>query len=166
MHRFLALWLFGLALALSAPAPAQTGLPGDKEALKGVDQGRLLWDVTESDALRLSNWLTVILDTYEGLERHGLKARMVLVFRGSSVTLLPGDLDRIPLEELGMIEEVHAKLRKLKALPRVRMEVCNLSLRRQGLDETPLIPQVKVVTNAFIAIAGYNERGYARVPVN
>ncbi len=163
MHRLLASCFLGLAL--SAPAIAAPDLPGDREALKGAEQGRLLWDVTEADAIRLSNWLTVILDTYEGLERHGLKAHMVLVFRAGSVRMLLEDLDRVPLEQMGMVEEVHTKLRELKQLPRVRMEVCNLALRRQGLEGAPLVPQVKVVTNAFIAIAGYNERGYARVPV-
>ena len=162
MLRTLVLALLASVLA----APVHAAQPGDSDALKGVKQARLLWDVTQSDAIKLSNWLTVIRDTYEGLERQGVKPRMVLVFRGSAVRLLAKEVDDVPFDQLGMIDEVHGLLAEIRALPRVRLEACNLALRRQGMETRPLVPGVEVVTNTFIAIAGYNEQGYARIPVN
>lgn len=166
MTRKLPLALLALLLLGALPAPASAELPGDAEALAGVSDGRLLWDVQASSSLRLSNWLTVIQDTYEGLERNGVRPHMVLVFRGKAVRLLARDLAEVPFDELGMIEEVHAKLAELRGLPEMRLEACNLALRRQGMADTPLLPGVKKVTNAFIAMAGYGARGYTRVPVD
>lgn len=166
MTRTLPFLLLALALAGAAPSTARAELPGDAEALAGVSKGRLLWDVREAGALRLSNWLTVILDTYEGLKRNEVRPHMVLVFRGKSVRLLARDLADVPFDELGMIEEVHAKLDELQRLPRVRLEACNLALRRQGMADKALVPGVKPVTNAFIAMAGYGAKGYTRVPVD
>lgn len=167
MPRTLVLALLGLLLA--GPllhSGVRAAKPGDVEALQGVEQARLLWDVTQSDAIKLSNWLTVIRDTYAGLARQDVSPRMVLVFRGSAVNLLARDMDDVPFDQIGMIQEVHDLLAEIRALPRVRIEACNLALRRQGMEETALVPGVKVVTNTFMAIAGYNEKGYARIPVN
>lgn len=166
MPRTLSLALFLLLLTGPAVAPASPELPGDTEALAEVSDGRLMWDVSQSDAMRLSNWLTVILDTYEGLQRLEVRPHMVLVFRGKAVRLLARDLADVPFEAMGMIQEVHNKLDRLRQLPRLRLEACNLALRRQGMTDKPLVPGVKTVTNAFIAMAGYGAKGYTRVPVN
>jgi len=166
MTRTLSLALLALALMGAAPTAVRAELPGDAEALAEVSDGRLLWDVQEAKALRLSNWLTVILDTYEGLKRNGVRPHMVLVFRGKAVRLLARDLSDVPFDEVGMIEEVHSKLDELRRLPRVRLEACNLALRRQGMADRPLVAGVKRVTNAFIAVAGYGAQGYTRVPVD
>jgi intracellular sulfur oxidation DsrE/DsrF family protein len=166
MIRTLPLALLTLLLTAAIVPAAKAELPGDTEALAGVSDGRLLWDVSEPRALRLSNWLTVILDTYEGLQRLGVRPHMVLVFRGKAVRLLARDLDDVPFEELGMIEEVQAKLAELRRLDHVRLEACSLALRRQGMAGRPLLPGVEQVTNAFIAMAGYGARGYTRIPVN
>ncbi|HKL77937.1 MAG TPA: hypothetical protein VJ985_06175 [Gammaproteobacteria bacterium] len=163
MPRILVLALLSLALVVPG---AQAAKPGDSDALQGVEQGRLLWDITQADAIKLGNWLTVIRDTYEGLERQGVTPHMVLVFRGQAVRLLAQEVDDVPFEQLGMIDEVHSLLAEIRSLPRVRLEACNLALRRQGMEDKPLVPGVKVVTNTFMAIAGYNEKGYARIPVN
>lgn len=166
MPRILSLVLFGLLLAGPAVSPAAPELPGDAEALAGVSDGRLMWDISESRAIRLSNWLTVILDTYEGLQRLDVRPHMVLVFRGKAVRLLARDLADVPFEAMGLIQEIQTKLDKLQHLPRVRLEACNLALRRQGMADKALVPGVKRVTNAFIAMAGYGAQGYTRVPVD
>ncbi|MFB6261893.1 MAG: hypothetical protein ABEJ96_00905, partial [Thiohalorhabdaceae bacterium] len=111
-------------------------------------------------------WLTVMLDTYQGLKRLDVRPHMVLVFRGEAVRLLARDLEEVPFEAMGMIQEVHGKLDRLRQLPRVRLEACNLALRRQGMADQPLIPGAKKVTNAFIAMAGYGAKGYTRIPVD
>ena len=166
MIRSLPLALLALMLLVAPLSPARAELPGDIESLQGVSDGRLLWDVQEGQALRLSNWLTVIHDTYEGLKRLGVRPHMALVFRGKSVRLLARHIDDVPFDQLGMIEEVHAKLADLRRLPEVRLEACNLALRRQGMADKALVPGVKRVTNAFIAIAGYGAKGYTRVTVD
>ncbi|HKJ72083.1 MAG TPA: hypothetical protein VKA55_10060 [Gammaproteobacteria bacterium] len=166
MTRILPIALLALLLGGLAAAPARAELPGDAEALAGVSDGRIMWDVTEPRALRLSNWLTMVQDTYEGLKRLGVRPHMVLIFRGQAVRLLAREVDDVPFEDLGLIDEVHAKLAELRRLPRVRLEVCDIALRRQGMEDTPLVAGVKPVTNGFIAMAGYGAKGYTRVPVD
>ena len=164
MVRMLSRFALLLALAGVAPAP-QAAQPGDADALQGVEEVRLLWDIQLADTLKLDNWLTVMRDTHEALQRQGREPRMVLIFRGAAVELLSRSLDHVPIEEMGMIQDVHRHLRALDAMEHVKLRACNLALRRYGMADATLVPGVKPVTNSFLAIAGYTRQGYTRIPV-
>ncbi|MEF8793297.1 hypothetical protein [Thiohalorhabdus sp.] len=72
----------------------------------------------------------------------------------------------MPFEAVGLSQEVRNKLDRLQKLPRVRLQACNLALRRQGRADKPLLPGIEKVTNDFIAMAGYGAQSYTRIPVD
>ena len=152
-------------LLLAVGGVAQAEQPGDAHALKGVSQARILWDIQLTDTLKLDNWLTVIRDTHEALAREGVEPRMVLIFRGEAVELLSRSLDHVPLEQMGMIQDVHRHLRALDNKAHVELRACHLALRRYGMADAKLVKGVEPVTNSFLAIAGYGRQGYTRIPV-
>jgi intracellular sulfur oxidation DsrE/DsrF family protein len=150
-------------LLLAAPAAAEE--PGDRFALQGVESTRIFWDIGVADAIALSNRLQVVRDTYQSLKRQGVQPRMAVGFRGQAVELLVTDLDAVPFEALGSVESLHQQMRELKRLAGVEFYACKLAMRRHGVQEPQLMDGVRVVTNIFIAVAGFHEQGYTRIPM-
>ena len=145
--------------------PAAAEEPGDRAALKGVEKTRIFWDVGVADAIALSNRLDVIRDTYQALKRQGVKPRMAVGFRGQAVELLVTDLDAVPFDALGSVDSLHQQMRELKRLAGVDFYACHLAMRRHGVAKAQLMEGVQVVTNIFVAVAGFHEQGYTRIPM-
>ncbi|MEF8793296.1 MAG: hypothetical protein V5A50_06390 [Thiohalorhabdus sp.] len=91
MPRILSLTLFGRLRGGPALAPASPELRRGAEAPAEVSGGQRLWHIRESDAMRSSNWATVLLDTYEGFKRLDCRPHMALDSRGKAVRLLARD---------------------------------------------------------------------------
>ena len=150
-------------LAWSADVPR----PDDAHALEGIEEGRILWDVTLSDPGKLLARLGVIEQTYRDLERQGVMPRMVFGFRGGSVRLLTRDAPDRDMENAQTILQIHARLAELHALEGVeRMEVCSIASRRAGITQADLVDPLVEVGNTFVTAAAYAQRGYAKIKID
>lgn len=151
----------GLAIATDVPRP------DDSRALQGIEEARILWDVTLSDPEKLLARLSVIEQTYRDLERQGVVPRMVFGFRGGSVRLLTHDAPDRDMGNAQTILQIHARLAELHALDGVeRMEVCSIASRRAGITQTDLADPLIEVGNTFVTAAAYAQRGYAKIKID
>lgn len=149
--------------ALSADVPR----PDDAHALQGIEEGRILWDVTASDPDALLARLGVIEQTYRDLERQDVTPRMVFGFRGGSVRLLTRDAPDRNMDNAQTILQIHARLAELHALAGVdRMEVCSIASRRAGITQADLVEPLVEVGNTFVTAAAYAQRGYAKIKID
>ena len=165
MHRFLLglmiVLLPGLVLATEVPRP------DDARSLQGLEEGRILWDVTAGDPDKLLARLGVIEQTYRDLERQGVTPRMMFAFRGGSVRLLTRDAPEQSLDEAQTILQIHARLQELAALDGVeRMEACSIATRRNGITQADLVEPIVEVGNTFVTAAAYAQRGYAKIKID
>jgi intracellular sulfur oxidation DsrE/DsrF family protein len=165
MHRFLPglmlLLLPGLALAADVPRP------DDTRSLQGIEEARILWDVTVADPDKLLARLGVIEQTYRDIERQGVTPRMLFGFRGGSVRLLTVNAADRNLEHAQALLRIHDKLAELQALAGVeRMEVCSIASRRAGITQADLVEPLVEVGNTFVTAAAYAQRGYARIKID
>ena len=165
MHRVLlglvCLLLPGLVVAADMPRP------DDAHALQGIEEGRILWDVTAADPDALLARLAVIEQTYRDLERQGVTPRMVFGFRGGSVRLLTRDAAERDIEHAQTILQIHSKLAELHGLAGVeRMEVCSIASRRSGITQADLVEPLVEVGNTFITAAAYAQRGYTKIKID
>ncbi|MFO7809360.1 hypothetical protein [Guyparkeria sp.] len=151
----------GLGLANDVPRP------DDSRALQGVEEARILWDVTASDPEALLARLGVIEQTYRDVERQGVVPRMVFGFRGGSVRLLTRDAPDRNIEHAQTILQIHLRLAELHALDGVeRMEVCSIASRRAGITQADLVEPMVEVGNTFITAAAYAQRGYTKIKID
>ncbi len=151
----------GLGLANDVPRP------DDSRALQGLEEARILWDVTASDPEALLARLGVIEQTYRDLERQGVKPRMLFGFRGGSVQLLTRDAPDRDIQNAQTILQIHARLAELDALEGVeRMEVCSIASRRGGITQADLVEPLVEVGNTFVTAAAYAQRGYTKVKID
>lgn len=138
----------------------------DRVALEGVEVGKIAWDVTQGNPATLSGRLDVIHETYQDMVRQGVKPRMLFTFRGGAVLLLQKNLDALPLADQADAEQVQQSLAHLNTLPGVRMEACQIAMRRAGIGADELIPGVHAVGNTFLSLMGFGQRGYITIPIN
>ena len=149
--------MFGLAPAYADP-------PNDADALKGVETGKVVFDMNAADAGKTALYLTVIGETVNDLVRQGVKADVILAFRGPSVKLISknrADADPADLEHLDKIAAQLADLQKQG----VRVESCSVATRMLNVDNDQLLDGIKPVGNTFVSLTGYQAQGYAVIPI-
>ncbi len=149
-------------LAVSA---AEAGAePTDAKALEGVETGRVVFDLNNSDPEGLALYLMVIRETHEDFTDQGVEPDIILTFRGLAVTMVSEDRERFELtqfEHLDAIEEHIAALREKG----VRMEACSVATRLFDVDHGELLPGIEPVRNTFVSLTGYQAQGYAVIPI-
>ncbi|MFN2381393.1 MAG: hypothetical protein ABR561_02435 [Guyparkeria sp.] len=151
----------GLALSVDVPRP------DDAHALQGIEEGRILWDVTLADPDKLLARLGVIEQTYRDLEEQGVTPRMVFGFRGGSVPLLTRAASEGDIDKAQIILQIQSKLAELHALDGIdRMEVCSIASRRAGITQADLVEPLVEVGNTFITAAAYAQRGYTKIKID
>jgi intracellular sulfur oxidation DsrE/DsrF family protein len=145
------------AFLFSGTGPARgAGPPDDREALKGLDTGKVIFDIRVSEPEKMIFNLGLIVETFEGLRKQGVKPVMIAAFRGPGVKLLTRE---------GSTEEIRDLLSELKKLG-VRMEVCGVATRVFKVDNANLLPEVILVGNGFASLIGYQNKGYAVIPIH
>ena len=145
---------------------AQADKPSDADALQGIDTGKVIWGVTLSNPSRLLFVMKVIDETYEDLARQNVKPDMVFTFHGRVLKLLSSQPLELDLNEEAALEELLALIQTFSNKPGVKMESCSIASRILGIDNSTIISGVKPVGNTFVSMIGYQQKGYALIPIN
>ena len=152
-----------LALLLLNTANAEK--PDDADALDGIETGKVVWDVTLSNPKRLLFVMKVIDETYEDLVRQDVTPEMVFTFHGRVLRLLSSQPHELDIEQEAALEELLVLIQTLSKKPGVKMESCSIAARFLGIDNSTIIPEVKPVGNTFVSLIGYQQKGYALIPI-
>ena len=157
MRKLVYLTVMALVFSLSGKGLARgDAAPGDRDALKGLDTCKVIFDVRISDPEKMIFNLELIKETLEGMQRQGVKPVMIAAFRGPGVKLLSRE---------GTTDEIRDLIVELKKKG-VRIEVCAVATRVFKVDNSALVPDVVLVGNVLTSLIGYQNKGYALIPVN
>lgn len=152
-----------LALSLTALG-VQADAPTDARVLEGVEQGRVVFDLNNTDPEMLALYLMVIRETHEDLTDQGVEPDMILAFRGQAVTMISEDRERFELTEFDHLDAIEEHIAALREKG-VRMESCSVATRLFGVDAGELLPGIEPVRNTFVSLTGYQAQGYAVIPI-
>ncbi|WP_018139988.1 DsrE family protein [Thioalkalivibrio sp. ALJ7] len=155
-----------LAFSLLLPTAALADKPSDERAIAGLENGRILWDITIGDPERLIARLSVIEETYDDMVRQGLEPEMMFAFRGGAAGLIAASTDHLELEDVSAVRHIHERLEDLLARDGVHMEACSIATRRFDLTQDDLLPGIQLVGNTFLSIMGYESQGYATIRID
>ena len=139
--------------------------PTDSDALRDVNEGKIVWDITVGNPIKLLLLMKVIEETYDDLERQDVKPDMVFTFRGSVLKLISSQPLDLALDEAEAYEELVDRLREFSKKPSVKMESCSVAARLLGIDNDTIMSEVKPVGNTFVSLMGYQKKGYALIPI-
>jgi intracellular sulfur oxidation DsrE/DsrF family protein len=159
--RALALFLSILAFAASgADAPA----PDDKDALAGMKEVKVAFDIHEGDGKGLLNRLNVIDETRQSLIKQGVTPHFVIAIRGPATRLVQTDVEKIKPEDRPVAVQIAAKLHEMSTAPGIQsVEQCSVAIRQQGTKAENVLPELKVIGNSWISLMAYQAKGYAYI---
>ncbi|MFN2381747.1 MAG: DsrE family protein [Guyparkeria sp.] len=161
-----ALQVLGLAMAALALAPtvAAENLH-NRAAIDGLENMKAVYDVRKSNPNALDMYLKAIITNVENLEKESVQGDLVMVFISHSVKFIntaPAlETEADYGEALASIAESVETLQELG----VRMEACNGATRAFNVDNDTLLPGIEPVRSGFISLMGYQNNGYALIPV-
>ncbi len=158
--------LFRILLILLLINNAYADKPNDADALEGIETGKVIWDVTLSKPSRLLFVMKVIDETYQDLVKQDVTPDMVFTFHGRVLNLLSSQPLELDLDEEVALEELLVLIQTLSNKPGVKMESCSVASRILGIDNSTIISAVKPVGNTFVSMIGYQQKGYALIPIN
>lgn len=158
----IALLFYLLFSQLAAAAPTA---PNDQLALAGLQTGKAVFDVTTKDPARLLFTVKVIEETWEGMKSQGVTPDFVISFRGGSLPLLRAHPESMSERDEALLREVRERLNGMQD-HLTRKEACNVAGRLFKVTPDQLASGIHMVGNSLISLIGYQNKGYAIVPMN
>jgi intracellular sulfur oxidation DsrE/DsrF family protein len=154
----------GLALTAASQWMTPAMAADDREALSGLKEVKVAFDLTAGDPKILLGRLNVIDETRESLIQQRVTPHFVLTFRGPATKLIQTDLSQIKPEDREGAARIAAKLQDMRRAKGVEnLEQCSIAVREQGTKPENVLPSVKIVGNAWISLMAYQARGYAYI---
>ena len=153
-----------LALLIGAQGSFAAPKPDDADALRGVETGKVLFDINMTNPKKMTLYLAVIRETVDDLKRQGVKPDVILAFRGMSVRLISKDRENMDLTDFDHLDRIAQQLADLQEQG-VRMEACSVATRLFKVDNDTLLDGIKPVGNTFVSLTGYQAQGYANIPI-
>ncbi|MGW8194362.1 MAG: DsrE family protein [Desulforhopalus sp.] len=155
---------FALSIHCLTPLSAAEPINNDR-ALKNVSTPKSIFDIDVGDAEKLLLFLNVIKRTYDDLSKAGFKPDFILAFRGSTVRLLTSETWSLSEDDVATIKKISAVLKEIQDMG-PRLEVCSVATELYKIDNETILPELTVVGNTFVSLIGYQNKGYALVPVH
>jgi len=153
---------FAAAMLVAATALAAGYV--DQEALAGLKEVKVAFDLTAGDPKVLLARLNIIDETRQSLIQQGVTPHFVVTFRGPATRLTQTDQSKIKPEDRDGAAQVAAKLAEMRRAKGVdNLEQCAVAVREQGTRPEDVVPSVKVVGNAWISLMAYQAKGYAYI---
>jgi intracellular sulfur oxidation DsrE/DsrF family protein len=146
--------------------PTTAAEPDNARALKGLEQGKVVWNITLNDPQQLAGQMQVIRQTYKDLEGAGIEPRMVLGFHDHNVNYLTKDTDHIKLEKVNAVLRFREQLARVAALEGVRVEACAIANRFFGVQGKEMREDVEVVANGYVSFIAYQHQGYGMIGIH
>jgi intracellular sulfur oxidation DsrE/DsrF family protein len=152
--------------AFAAEPAATAPVPVDKEALSGLSEVKVIFDITTGDAKKLFSRLGLIEETRDSILKQGATPRIILAFRGPASLFIQKNENRVKLEDVEMMEKIQAKIKAMSKDKSYRVAQCAVANRYLKIKNEDTIPEVEVVGNSFISMAAYQNKGYAYIPID
>jgi intracellular sulfur oxidation DsrE/DsrF family protein len=156
--------LFAAGSAASQAAePSYPGLAG-YDAVKGMQDMKIVFDVTEGNPKVLAGKLATIDVTRKQLIEAGVAPHIVVAFRGDASYYTQDDVEKLKPEDRAEYAKVHEAIRQLRKQSGVdSVEQCSLPLPARKIDKARVMPEVTLVPNGWIAVVAYQQKGYAYI---
>ncbi|MBU0944149.1 MAG: DsrE family protein [Proteobacteria bacterium] len=146
------------------PQIASASKQNDLEALHNLPGLKAYFDVKDDSAAKIEQRLIWINDIYEQMSQKGLKATFVIGFRSQASFFVTKGDEYIEEEDLATKGKIENWLKHFVKLG-IPLEQCGLSAKLFDIDSQDFLPELTVVTNGYISMIGYQNKGYAYVPM-
>jgi len=146
------------------PQAAFSQQGNDLRALDTLSELKVYFDIKADSAAKLEKRLIWINDTYEQVTQKNIKATFIIGIRSKASFFITKGDDYIDEEDIVFTGKIEKWLKHFvkQGIP---IEQCGISAKLFDIDSEDFFPEVTFVKNSYISIAGYQNRGYAYVPM-
>lgn len=155
-----------LVCSLSFQVTHAQAKPDDANSLQGLNSSKVVFDITQGDPKKLLGRLKLIEKTAQMMVEQGVKPDFVLAFRGPASFYASKDREIIPLESHDVADQIAAQISKMNTQKGLKFEQCSIATGFLKINNATIYPEIKVVGNSWISLAGYQNQGYAYIPVD
>lgn len=152
-------FLFLLVLALFA-------LPvyAEPDSLKGLETAKFVVDLNQGRASVLKTRLSLIIKTMDDIESSGVKPEVAVAVRGGASRFMTTHSRLVDAHDMEIKTEIESLLTKLKERG-AKLEQCAIALGFMNISPSEINPALKVVPNGYVSLIGYQNRGFAILPM-
>lgn len=125
---------------------------------------KVAFDVTSGNPVVVLKTLEIIDLTRKQLIEKGLTPRIIVGFRNDASYYTQTNLSRVKEADRADALRIAATIRELRTASGIEsIEQCNLPLADRKLRPGDVMQEVKLVPNGWIALATYQQKGYAYI---
>jgi len=138
----------------------------ESESLQGMKSFKAVFDVRTGKAQSAVMLLGLIHQMYKDKSVRAIteKPEFVLIFIGPSVKLISTQTKGSTPEEEELLKKIAATISAM-AKDGIKLEICLFAADAFGIDHATILPEIKQVGNGWISMVGFQDKGYALVPV-
>jgi intracellular sulfur oxidation DsrE/DsrF family protein len=161
MPKLITTILFLFLLVSPSVCTANSSVPDDHRAIGGLNTGKVVFDVNISAPNTMILYLSVVQKTISDLKKQGITPDVIIAFRGGAVSIMSID------SELNSEQEEDQLLQRVQELKQAGayLEACNIAAGLFGVDSKDIFPGIVLVGNTFVSLTGYQNQGYALIPL-
>jgi intracellular sulfur oxidation DsrE/DsrF family protein len=163
VHHFFTIVAAMFVVALMA-TPA---ISGEYAALEGVKGVKTVFDVTQGAPKTANIVFWAVKNVYEDENVRALPEppQVAVVFHGTAVKMISTDRKGFQDSDNEALDEFAGMIRQMKK-DGASIEVFGYALKVMGVDPATVLPEVDIVGNGFISIAGYQAQVYSAIKID
>ena len=150
--------LFALAGACAEPTAAV-------KSLQGLKHVKIICDMNVGEPKLLLKRMELLDTTYRQLEAAGVKATVVVAFRGKASFFITKGDGYVPADAVAAKREARSWIERFRKNG-FEVEQCAIAAEMLDIQLTDFIPEVEIVQNGYVSIVGYQQQGYAYLPMD
>ena len=132
----------------------------------GAAEYRAVFDCSSGDPRYILSRMNLIEKTAAMLESRGDEARFAVTIHGGCIVAAAQDFEvMVSEEEAVYIRKSQEILARLVKERKVDVVACGIALEGFGIDREDVVPFMRISENSYIDVIGYQNRGYALVPL-
>jgi intracellular sulfur oxidation DsrE/DsrF family protein len=129
-----------------------------------AEEAKIAFDITNGDPVVVGLTLKTIDLTRKQLIDQGVTPHIVVTFRGNASYFTQDSLAVVKETDRAEALLVKEQIRELRKASGVEsFEQCNIPLASRKLNPKDLMPEIRLVPNGWIALANYQQQGYAYI---
>jgi hypothetical protein len=135
------------------------------KSLKGLKQVKIVCDMNVGEPELLLKRMELLDATYRQIAATGVKTTVIVAFRGkASLFITKGD-GYVEAGEMAAKPEVKSWIERFKKSG-FTIEQCAIAADMLDIEVKDFLPQVTVVENGYVSLIGYQQQGYALLPMD
>ena len=146
-------------------SPAWGSSYDNSAALAGLQTPKVYFDVNQGDAKKLLVRLDLLDRTIRQMTEAGLRPEVVVGIRGGATKLMTRGTGYFREEDIQFSEPIRKWVADFKARGFV-LEQCAIAMEFLKVEAGDMLPEINIVANGYVSMIGYQNRGYAVVPMD